>query len=144
MAFLVLVAVLFAFNRKDVELVKQDKFELLPISATGDEYKSFIHLNNPNLLSSTIKTIHEKYSVNGITIAVFNMELNQGIPGLKETGFPVSVRFTKDDYSNAVHADSTMHEKVDVVIEGEIAFENLFSKGTIKVHQTETIAVRDL
>lgn len=141
---LIIAVALFFLNRKDVALVKQDNFELLPISTTGDVYKSVIRLYNPNLLSSTIKTIHEKYSVHGVTLAEFNMELNQGIPGLKETAFPINVRFAKDDYFNAAQVDSTTNPKVEVLIEGEITFSNLTGGGTIKVHQTETIAVRDL
>lgn len=136
--------VLFFLNRKDVTLVKQDSFELHAISATGDQYSSIIHLKNPNLLSSTIKTIHEKYSINGVTIAVFTMEINQGIPGLKETEFPINVRFSKEDYANAVHTDSIILSDIQVLIDGEITFENLASKGEIKIHQTETIGVRDL
>lgn len=141
---IVIAVALFFLNRKDVQMIKQDNFELHAISATGDEYKSVIHLLNPNLLSSTIKTIDERFSINGIQLAALNAEINQGIPGLKETAFPVSVRFTKDDYYHAVHTDSMMHEKIEVLIEGEINFENLTGKGKIKIHQTETIAVRDL
>ena len=140
----VIVIALFLLNRKDVTLVKQDSFELHAISATGDEYKSIIHLHNPNLLSSTIKTIKEKYSVNGFQIGELNTELNQGIPGLKETSFPVSIRFSKDDYYKAVHYDTAMQEKVDVLIEGEISFQNFTGGGIIKIHQIETIAQKDL
>jgi len=145
LAIVVIIAVaLFFLNRKDVTLVKQDSFELLPISVTGDVYKSVIHLHNPNLLSSTIKTIEERYSINGVELARFNMELNQGILGLKETTFPINVRFAKDDYYNAAHADSSMPSQINVLIEGEISFSNLTGGGTIKIYQTETIAVKDL
>ena len=141
---LAIVVVLFFLNRNDVILSKQNNFELHAISAAGDEFKSVIHLHNPNLLSSTIKTIDEKFSINGIQIGEFNMELNQGIPGLKETEFPISIRFNKNDYSKAVHADSTLNERTEVLVEGEITFENLSGKGSIKIHRIETIAVKDL
>ena len=141
---IVLVAAIFLLNRKDVTLAKQDNFELNAVSTTGAEFKSVIHLHNPNLLSSTIKIIDEKFSINGIQIAQLSIDMSQGIPGLKETAFPVSVRFSKEDYYNAVRTDSTMSENAEVLIEGEINFENLTGNGTIKIHQTETIAVKDL
>ncbi len=141
---IVLVAALFLLNRKDVTFARQDNFEVQSISATGAEFKSVIHLHNPNLLSSTIKSIDEKFSINGIQIAQLNIELSQGIPGLKETAFPVSVRFIKEDYYKAIRADSIMPENAEVLMEGEINFENLTGAGKIKIHQTETIIVKDL
>jgi len=142
--FLILLVALFLLNRKDVALVKQDSFSLLPISATGTEYKSVIHLNNPNLLSATIKTIDEKYFVNGVELAVLSIELNQGIPGLKETSFPIGVRFAKEDYYKAAHIDSSVPEAINVVIDGKITYSTLAGEGEIPVHLVETLTVRNL
>lgn len=136
----ILLIVLFIFNRKDVELSRQDEFILHPISASGGELQSVIHLNNPNLLSSTIKTIHEDFYLNGILLGTLDNQLNQGIPGRKETEFPVNIRFINEDYRKAISGDSLNAARAVVTVTGKIVFDNLMSGGHIEVHQQGSIS----
>mgnify|MGYP001552555340 FL=1 len=131
-------------NRKAVSLTKQNNFDLHPLSSAGYECNSVIHLHNPNLLSSTIITMDEKYSINGVSLGLLSIELNQGIPGLKETEFPVSVRFSKADFLKAVDSDSTLPTSINLLVEGEIKYQNLTGNGTIKVYHTENISTKGL
>jgi len=128
---LLLFVALYFLNRKQVELVAEDNINLNRIGSSGYELRANIRLKNPNLLSSTIKSFHENIFVNGIEVGILDNELNQGIPGLKETAFPISVRFSKDEFAGAISADST--KPASVHIKGEIVFQNLFGGGTIKV-----------
>ncbi len=138
----IIAIALFFLNRKDVTLVKQDTFSVTPIGGTGYLLKSVLHLNNPNLLSSTIKTISEKYFIEGREVARMNMEISQGIPGLKETSFPVNVRFSKTDLMR-IFSDDTLLTSVraEVNIVGEITFENMMSSGTISVNQKDSVLI---
>ena len=135
----IILVVLYFFNRKDIELSPATAFHIHRISATGGELQEVIHLSNPNLLSSTIKTIHEKIYLNGILLGILDNELSQGIPGLKDTEFPVSIRFSNADYQRAVGTDSLGVHNVAVTIEGEIQFQNLFKSGKIEIHQSAPV-----
>jgi LEA14-like dessication related protein len=135
----VLLVVLYIFNRKDVELRPLDSIHMHSISASGGDLQVVIHLNNPNLLSSTIKTIHEKFYLNGILLGILDNELNQGIPGLKETEFPVNIRFSNTDYQKALALDSLHADKPVITVEGDIQFQNLFTSGKINVHQSAPV-----
>ena len=55
---LVLMAIVFMLNRKEVSLLRQDNAEIQPLSASGLELKSVMHFYNPNFLSVTINRIH--------------------------------------------------------------------------------------
>lgn len=138
----VLAVIIYLFNRADVELTKQDTFSVASIGGTGFLLKSELHLNNPNLLSSTIKTITEKYFIAGREVARMNMEINQGIPGRKETSFPISVRFSKADIQ-AIFPDDTLltDVKAEVTVTGEITFQNVVGGGTIKVNQKDSVLI---
>ena len=136
--FIILLVALYFLNRKDVTLEAQNSFELQTISPNGVELKSVIHLNNPNLLSSTIKNIHEKFYINGTLVGIIDNEINQGIPGRKVTDFPVDSRFSKDDLNKIVPSDSTTassnERSIKVSADGEITFQNLVGGGDIKIH----------
>ncbi len=136
--FIISLVALYFLNRKDVTLEAQNGFELQTISPNGVELKSVIHLNNTNLLSSTIKNIHEKFYINGTLVGIIDNEINQGIPGRKVTDFPVSIRFSKDDLNKTLPLDSSTGSKsedaVKVSAEGEITFQNLIGGGDIKIH----------
>ncbi len=138
----VLGVVLFFLNRSDVTLTKQDTFSVTPIGNTGYQLKSVLHLHNPNLLSSTIKTISEKFYIEGREVAILNTEISQGIPGLKETTFPVTVRFSKADLLRIFLNDSLLTNfKAEINIIGEITFENLMSSGKIPVNQKDSVII---
>ena len=138
----VLAVIIYLFNRADVELTKQDTFSVASIGGTGFLLKSELHLNNPNLLSSTIKTITEKYFIAGREVARMNMEINQGIPGRKETSFPISVRFSKADIQAIFPDDTVLTDvKAEVTVTGEITFQNVVGGGTIKVNQKDSVLI---
>jgi LEA14-like dessication related protein len=135
----VLLAVLYVLNRKDVEVVSMKPFAVRPISASGGELSGVIVLNNPNLLSSTIKTVHEKFYLNGILLGILDNEISQGIPGMKETEFPVSIRFSNSDYQKGLDADAEHHSDTIVMVSGDIEFQNLFKSGKAEVKQSAVI-----
>ncbi|MBL0308296.1 MAG: hypothetical protein IPP77_00915 [Bacteroidetes bacterium] len=134
---LALLVVLYFLNRADIVLVRQDKFEIYQLSAEGYELKSLIHLDNPNLLSSTVETIRQEFRVDGVVIGIFEMELNQGIPGRKETVFPVSIRFGNDAISSSSPDSSTRN--VEVEVKSKIAFHNFIGGGTIQADQNYSV-----
>ncbi len=135
----VILVVLYFLNKKDVELNPQLTLQLHNLSTSGGELQAIIRLNNPNLLSSTIKSIHEKFYLNGVVIGIVDNELNQGIPGLKETAFPTSIRFRNSDYQQALTLDSAHTGKAVITVDGEILFQNLFTSGKINVHQSAPV-----
>ena len=135
----VILVVLYFLNNKEVELNPAVSLQMHSISTSGGEIKAVIRLNNPNLLSSTIKSIHEKFMLNGMVIGIIDNELNQGIPGLKETEFPTSIRFSNEDYQKAIALDSAHANHVVMVIDGEIQYQNLFKPGKIAVHQSAPV-----
>jgi LEA14-like dessication related protein len=138
----VLVLIVIAFNRKQVQLTAQTNFELQPIGTAGFELKTVIHLKNPNLLSSTIKSINENFYFNGNLVGEIENEISQGIPGLKETAFPISIRLGKDGLLQNAERDSMQHQlKLNILTKGKIVFENLTGGGTIEVNQTDTIFI---
>ena len=140
-----LLVALFFLNRKDVTLVKQDTFSATPIGTSGYLLKSVLHLHNPNLLSSTIKVISEKYFIEGREVALMNMEVSQGIPGMKGTSFPVNIRFSKTDLQKIFPKDTLLtHVKAEVYITGEITFENMMSSGKISVNQKDSVLISAL
>jgi LEA14-like dessication related protein len=133
---LVLLLVLIFLNREEVQMMKQTDFTWNRISASGYQLSSVIHLNNPNLLSSTIKTINEKLFINGQEVGELDNELNQGIPGRKETSFPVAIRFAKDEV-----ADLNTTGKIEIRMKGEIVFDNLFGGGKTLINQKDSVYV---
>lgn len=135
----VLLVALYFLNKKDIEVVSMQPFKMHRISASGGELNGVIVLNNPNLLSSTIKNIHEKFYLNGILLGVLENDINQGIPGLKRTEFPVSIRFGFADYQKGI--DANVNHKVDsiIMVEGDIEFQNLFKSGKAEVKQQAVI-----
>ncbi len=138
---LVLLGILFLLNRKDVTLTKQDGFEVSSIGNEGYLLKSVIHLHNPNLLSSTVKTVSESFYLNGNKIAILNMELNQGIAGMKDAEFPITVRFGRADIETLL-TDTLLHTiKTGINVKGEIQFQNLFNSGSIAVEQQDFVTI---
>jgi LEA14-like dessication related protein len=133
---LVLLLALIFLNREQVELVKQSDFTWAKISTSGYQVSSVMHLNNPNLLSSTIKKINEKLFINGQQVGELDNEIAQGIPGRKLSSFPIAIRFSKDDVST-LYAD----EKIEIVMKGEIVYENLFGGGTVLINQKDSVYV---
>lgn len=138
---LVLLVILYFLNRAEIKLTKQDGFAIHRISENGYELKSVIYLDNPNLLSSTIKTIREEFRVNGELVGILDMGLEQGIPGRKESAFPIGIRFTNLDLLNHLAADST-GKGLEVQVSGEIAYSNFIGSGVIKVNQSGSITNR--
>jgi LEA14-like dessication related protein len=135
----ILIAILLGLglvllNRKDLELVTQNKFLVRKISASGYELQSYITINNPNLLSSTIETIEEEYRINGHVVSIMKMQLDQGIPGRKETTFPVNVRFDTETFKAAFPADTVLtgfNKTVDVT--GKVTYHNFTGGGTLEI-----------
>lgn len=138
--FIVLAAAVLWLNRKDVVLHSQNEFKLVKISTTGYELQSVIHLQNPNFLSATIKTIQEDFYINGIKVGELSSEINQGIPGWKETSFPVSIRFTSEDWER-IFPDSHVPAKAEVTVKGEINFQNLTGSGKITVNIKNSLSI---
>lgn len=136
---LALLGGLFLLNRSDVELTAQDSLAIVPIGSTGMELKSTLKLNNPNLLSATIKTIEEKFYINGVQVSILSMQPDQGIPGRKETALPVSVRFSRNDVQQFLPDSSVGTKRALVTITGTIDFTTMFGKGTIQVNQTDSL-----
>lgn len=134
----ILVVALAFSNNKKIEVEPMQSFTVHRISGSGGELQGVIVLNNPNILSSTIKNIHEKFYINGILLGILDNEINQGIPGRKETEFPVSIRFSNTDYQNAVAADTT-HPVNTLVVTGTIEYQNLFKPGKAEVNQSVSI-----
>jgi hypothetical protein len=97
------------------------------LTAEKDIKQSTLVLNNPNLLSSTIKSIHEKFYVNGVSVGIVDNELNQGIPGRKDSEFPLNIRFPRAALNFVPPADSM----VTIKTEGEVDYTNLVGKGQI-------------
>lgn len=130
--FILLLAACWYFNRQGPELKAQDQIQFKPIGSTGIELSSTIHLYNPNLLSITINRVHEKFLVKGKLMGELDVILSQGIPGLRETEFPVNIRFSRELLDKAMAGDSSsvMH----VAIDGEITYEHFVSGGTLKIH----------
>ena len=137
--FGLLLVSLYIFNRKEIELKPQKPVHIYALGSSGGEIQAIITIKNPNLLSSTIKTIHEKFSINGVLLGIMDNEINQGIPGLKETEFPVSIRFSLTDYKMALALDSLHANNPVITISGDIQYQNLFNSGKIEVHQTTTV-----
>ena len=138
----VLLVALYFLNRKDIELVKQDSFTVTPIGNSGYQLSSTIHINNPNLLSSTIKTISEKFFIEGKEVALLNIELERGIPGLKETSFAVNVRFSKNDLQPIFLDDTLLTSvKATISVTGDINFQNLMTGGKTSFTQKDSITI---
>lgn len=135
---LILLVVLYFLNNKAIVLTKQDEFQIHRISEDGYELKSILHFDNPNLLSSTVKSIREEYRINGTLVGILDMGLEQGIPGRKETEFPIGLRFTDKDLLRIMALDSTATE-VQVKVTGEVVFSNFIGGGSVKVDETHPV-----
>lgn len=139
----VLLGVILFFNREPVKLVKQDTFLLRKLSSTGYELQSVVKLKNPNLLSSTIINIDEKFYINDELVSIMHIEFNQGIPGRgKETEFPIMVRFNSEGWANFALNDTTESpEPLVVRVEGEIEYKNFMGGGKTIVEAQDTIKI---
>jgi LEA14-like dessication related protein len=126
-------------NRADVELKSQNGVELRRLSSSGFELETTAEFNNPNLLSSTLTKLHEKFFINGKGVGILNMELEQGIPGRKVTSFPVSLRIPVADLKDVI-ADSSQ-QSVLLEIEGEVEYRNFTSGGKIKVQVRDSVVL---
>ncbi|MBK7147759.1 MAG: LEA type 2 family protein [Bacteroidetes bacterium] len=137
------LAVLFLgivlLNRKDVQLQSQHSSQLRRLSASGYELVTVAEFNNPNLLSSTLTSVHEKFYINGKSVGILHMEPEQGIPGRKVTSFPVSLRIPASDLE-AVLVDSRV-QTVLLEIEGEIAFRNFTGGGKMNVQISDSVRI---
>ena len=135
----ILLIALYFLNKKDVEVLSMKPFKVRSISTKGGELQGVLVLNNPNLLSSTIKGVHEKFYLNGILLGILENDLNQGIPGLKETEFPISIRFSNADYQKGLDVDANHNLDTIITVTGEVEYQNLFKSGSAKVEQSAVI-----
>jgi LEA14-like dessication related protein len=127
-------------NRNDLEVKGQDNFLIRKISSSGYELQSTIRLYNPNLLSSTIQTIEEDFRINGQTVSILKMQPEQGIPGRKETAFPVMVRMDVETFNKAFPSDSIAGtEPLQASVTGTITYKNFTGGGSIPVNSSATI-----
>ncbi len=124
-------------NRADVELKSQNGVELRRLSSSGFELETNAEFNNPNLLSSTLTRLHEKFFINGKSVGILNMELEQGIPGRKVTSFPVSLRIPVSDLMDVI--SDSRQQSVLLEIEGEVEYRNFTSGGKIKVQVRDSV-----
>lgn len=139
----VLLGIILYFNREPVKLVSQDSFMLKKVTANGYELQSLLKLKNPNLLSSTILNIDEKFYVNGELVSIMHIEFNQGIPGRgKETEFPIMVRFDRESLTMDLLADTnTPAPPLVVKVEGTIEYKNFMTDGKIVVDTEDSIKI---
>lgn len=135
---ILLAFILFLFNRGEVNVVKQNDLHIQPLGNSGYELSSVLRLDNPNLLSSTLVSLHEEFKLNNVTVAIITQELNQGIPGRKETALPLSIRFTTADMQAAVN-DSVLPKSLPLTITGKLEYHNVMSSGTANILFTDTI-----
>ena len=137
-----LLVALYFFNRSDVTITGQTNFTVTPIGNSGLLLNSVITFKNPNLLSSTINTISEQFFIEGREVARMNMDLQQGIPGMKESSFPVNVRFSKTDLQRIFGTDTlNATQKAQLQVLGEISFKNMMNSGKITVNQKDSISL---
>ncbi len=134
-AVLLLIAIIL-LDRKEVQLVEQNSFVVSKISANGYQLRSVIKLKNPNLLSSTIKSVNENFYVNDALVSITHQQLDQGIPGMKETELPMMVRFEGGDFLKP--KDSTqLNTPLNIRISGDIEYSNFTGDGKIKVEVSD-------
>jgi|GEM_PF-1866408 len=131
-----LVIGVMLLNRREVIFVGQNNFVLKKISSTGYELQSLIILKNNNLLSSTIQNLDEKFYLNDTLISIMHMELQQGIPGIKETTFPIMVRFNMDSL-NEFDAHS-------IRAEGNADYKNFTGGGNMKLNANAVVKLNTL
>lgn len=131
----VLLAAVILLNRREVELVKQDNFEIVQISANGYELRSVLTFNNKNLLSSTIKSVDEKFYVNGELVSITHNQLDQGIPGMKETSLPMMVRFEGGAFMHPNGDTLSIATSFNIEVKGDIEYSNFTGGGKIIVEQ---------
>jgi LEA14-like dessication related protein len=103
-------------NRGDINLSAEKNLKLLAVDTSGYMIQSVIVLNNPNLLSATVKTIRERFSIDNVLVGVIDNELNQGIPGRKESEFPVNIRFPKNILEAVADTHTTVKIKSSVTV----------------------------
>lgn len=127
---ILLVVVLYFFNKHPVTLRPSENFELGKMGG-GYELKSTLLLHNPNLLSSTIENIYQEYRINGTGAGTLQTEIRQGIPGRKETTFPVGIRFGGEVLENMPPGDS-----LPLLVMTRISFSNFIGGGNIEDTQT--------
>lgn len=143
----ILIAVLLGLglvllNRSELVLTRQDNFLIRKISASGYEIQSTIRIYNPNLLSSTIETIEEEFRLNGQVVSILKMQPGLGIPGRKETSFPVMVRMDIETFNKVFPARPiTDTTPVEITVKGEIVFKNFTGGGNLPVSSNATITL---
>ncbi|MCW5909298.1 MAG: LEA type 2 family protein [Chitinophagales bacterium] len=131
---------LIMLNRNPLQLQAQSGFALHRISASGYELQSTITIYNPNILSSTIENLHEEFRLNGELVSIIKQQPMQGIPGRKETSFPVSIRFDEEAFARIVAADSLFDgNTLNLNVTGEITYHNFTGGGSIVVDFDETV-----
>ncbi len=70
------------------------------------------------------------------------MDLKKGIPGIKESSFPVNVRFSKTDLQRIFGTDTlNATQKAQLQVLGEISFKNMMNSGKITVNQKDSISL---
>lgn len=127
-------------NRHPLQLQGQHHFVLHRISASGYEIQSTITIYNPNFLSSTIHSLREEFRLNGQLVSVIKQQLTQGIPGRKETSFPISVRLDEETFTRAAAADSTFNGSLmNLNVSGEITYTNFTGGGSMVVNFDQPI-----
>jgi hypothetical protein len=142
LGFLIILVAIYFLNRSDLQVTTQNNFSSAPIGNAGYELNSVLVIKNPNLLSSTIKTITESYFIEGREVARMNIDLDRGIPGLKETSFPINVRFGKADLERVFGTDTIARTiKAEVAVTGEITYRNMMNGGKTLVNIKDSVTI---
>ena len=136
---IVLFAILFFINRGAIELSSQTNFTCTKIATNGYQLNSTLTLKSPNLLSSTIQSVNEKFYINGKYIGELNNELAQGIPGLKETQFPLTIRFSAEELAQIFPTQLPAAGKALITVTGQITFSNFTGSGTLNINETDSV-----
>jgi hypothetical protein len=140
--FIIPLILIIYLNRGDINLSAEKNLKLLAVDTSGYMIQSVIVLNNPNLLSATVKTIRERFSIDNVLVGVIDNELNQGIPGRKESEFPVNIRFPKNILEAVADTHTTADGTGELTTEGEVIYSTMTGQGTVKIKSSVTVIVK--
>lgn len=133
----VVLLVLIFLNKKDVTIVGFRDLSIKPVNAQACQIDLSLDFNNPNLLSATLDKVNLIYSIDKTVIGSVDIPLETGIPGLKTSNIPFSLRL-------ATPVDTLQNRYTNFIplhITGAIEFHTLGKKGVINVSHNDTLLI---
>ena len=121
----ILFALIYLFNRQPVSLSGFEKWKNSAIGNNGIILSSNITFHNPNFLSATIQEINLNIAAGGVPVARFQHLPEQGIPGKKDSNFPITVRYETND--------STTVTESKITVTGFVTYRNFSRSDTILI-----------